>query len=137
MYRLPDRLVAMPGLTFRDDYWNVEFIDGEAHGSYIRALLPVRLTGGYNVRFGVWIRVDPDDFSYADRVWDSPLYPSLALDGALANALPVWGLLDAPVRVEVRDERARPFVVRSSHYVLSRVLTGEFDHELVLPVLLG
>jgi hypothetical protein len=30
-------------------------------GSFVRALLPVDLTGGYTVTFGVWVGVDPDE----------------------------------------------------------------------------
>jgi len=45
-----------------------------AVGSFVRALLPVELTGGYTVIFGVWVGGDPDEPQRAFAVWWEPAY---------------------------------------------------------------
>ena len=64
-------------------------------GAFVRALLPVRLTGGHTVTYGVWVSIDPRDLQRAFPVWWQPEYARLELDGVLANALQPWGLLAA------------------------------------------
>lgn len=64
-FRLPDPVLAHPGSEYADDTWGL--IDGDPMqssflmvqhvGCFLRALLPVQLTGGYSVTFGVWIAV--------------------------------------------------------------------------------
>jgi hypothetical protein len=66
-------------------------------GSFVRALLPVDLTGGYTVTFGVWVGIDPDELQRAFAVWWEPAYKDLRLSGRLANAIGPWGLLAASV----------------------------------------
>lgn len=104
-------------------------------GAFVRCLLPVELTGGYTVTFGVWVGVHPDDLQAAVAVWWEPRYRDLVLDGNLANALPGWGLLGAPVRARVRDEDETPYVVQSADPALTRVLTERWPHETVLATL--
>ena len=41
-------------------------------GPFVRALLVVRLTGGYAVTYGVWAGVHPGDLQRAFRVWWDP-----------------------------------------------------------------
>ena len=101
-------------------------------GPFVRCLLPVHLTGGYTVTFGVWLAVHPDDLQRAFRVWWEPAYADLVLDGYLANKLPVWGLLAAPAVARVRDENQRPYVEESSDEMLARVLAEEWQHEELL-----
>ena len=50
-------------------------------GPFVRALLVVRLTGGYAVTYGVWAGVHPGDLQRAFRVWWEPEYENLRLDG--------------------------------------------------------
>ncbi|AZS44410.1 hypothetical protein BWL13_01999 [Microbacterium oleivorans] len=60
-FRLPDPVLAHPGSEYADDTWGL--IDGDPMqssflmvqhvGCFLRALLPVQLTGGYSVTFGV------------------------------------------------------------------------------------
>jgi len=101
-------------------------------GAFVRALLPVRLTGGFTVTFGVWLGVHPDDLQHAFRVWWEDEYADLVLDARLANALPVWGLLMAPVRAVVRDTEQTPYCADSPNEKLAAVLTDEWPHRLVL-----
>jgi hypothetical protein len=104
-------------------------------GPFVRALLPVRLTGGYTVTFGVWAAIHPDDLQRAFAVWWEPGYADLRLDGILANSVKPWGLLYAPVSLEVRDPGHTPYCAASSDPELSRVLTDEWPHEDVLAAL--
>jgi hypothetical protein len=106
-------------------------------GAFVRCLLPVGLTGGFAVTFGVWVSVHPDDLQRAFDVWWEPEYRDLTLDGRLANELPVWGLLGAPVHARVRDEGETPYVVRSGDKGMARVLTEQWDHDRVLAALPG
>jgi hypothetical protein len=54
-------------------------------GAFVRALLPVALTGGHTVSFGVWVAVQGKDLHRAFEVWWEPEYASLRLHGYLAN----------------------------------------------------
>lgn len=106
-------------------------------GPFIRAVLPVSLTGGFTVTFGVWLLVHPADLERAFHVWWAPEYTDLVLDGWLANSLPVWGLLASPVRAVVRDPAATPCCDSSSNDELQRVLTHEWPHDFVLDAVMG
>ncbi len=104
-------------------------------GAFVRALLVVRLVGSHAVTYGVWVGVDPDDLQRAFRVWWEPEYENLRLEGALANSVPPWGLLAAPVTLAVKDPEHTPYCVSSSDHLLSRVLGQEWPHEDVLKAL--
>lgn len=136
-FRLPDPVLAIPGRRDppADQIWQTEFM--QAGGEwFVRALMPVPLSGGYSLTFGVWIGLSPEEFTRATMVWSDPvLYPTYAADGYLANALPIWGLFRAPVRIEARREDERPVVVSSPDPTAERVLGEEWDHAFVLPEL--
>lgn len=102
-------------------------------GAFVRALLPVKLTGDFSVTFGVWVAVDPAELQRAASVWSAPEYQDLRLQGWLANELPVWGLLSAPVELAVRDPEQTPYCAVSSDPGLAGVLTEVWPHEDVLP----
>ena len=104
-------------------------------GPFVRALLVVRLTGGYAVTCGVWVGVHPDDLQHAFHVWWEPEYEDLRMEGALANPVPPWGLLAAPVTLAVKDPEHTPYCVSSSDHTLSRVLGEEWPHKDVLETL--
>jgi hypothetical protein len=59
-------------------------------------------------------------------------YADLRLDGILSNPVKPWGLLYAPVRLEVRDPEHTPYCSASRDPQLSRVLSDEWPHETVL-----
>jgi len=103
-----------------------------ALGAFVRALLPVRLTGGHTVTFGVWVAVHPDDLQRAFVVWWEPEYEDLRLDGALANSVPPWGLLAALVSLAVRDPQQTPYCTSSPDEGLSRVMNQEWPHDDIL-----
>jgi len=101
-------------------------------GAFLRALLPVQLTGGYTVTFGVWIGVRPDDFRRAVETWWSPEYAQLTMHGLLANALPAWDVFGAPVTIAVTDPQMTPSCVGSSDPELASVLSDQWEHDLIL-----
>jgi hypothetical protein len=103
-------------------------------GAFVRALLPVRLTGGH-ITYGVWVSIDPRDLQRAFAVWWQPEYAGLTLDGVLANALLPWGLLAAPVSLVVRDAEQTPYCVDSPDPLLSRVLTEQWPHADIIDAL--
>jgi hypothetical protein len=90
-------------------------------GAFVRSLLPVHLTGGESVTFGVWLAIDPRDHALrrlTEIWWDDTRYRDLRLEGWLAHDLAPWaGLLAAPVATEVRNVDETPYCVRC---VLSR-----------------
>jgi len=101
-------------------------------GAFVRALLPVKLTGGFSATFGVWVALDPADLQRTFAVWSRPEYQNLRLQGWLANALPAWGLLAAPVELEVRDPEQTPYCAESTDPKLAKVLTEIWPHQDVL-----
>ena len=100
-------------------------------GSFVRALLPVQLTGGYTVTFGVWLGIKPEDLQRAFSIWTAPEYVELRLAGRLANALPVWDVFAVPAEAAVRDSEQTPYIVRSSEEMLTRVLTESWPHDQI------
>ncbi|HVQ90371.1 MAG TPA: DUF2199 domain-containing protein [Mycobacteriales bacterium] len=121
-FRLPDPVLATPEREQAAGVWlshedanNSVMMQVPEVGPFVRALLPVRLTGGYTVTFGVWIGVAPPDLQRAFQSWWSPDYPQLQLTGRLANTLPYWGLLAAHLprmkhRPTIRPGRKRSTV---------------------------
>jgi hypothetical protein len=101
-------------------------------GAFVRSVLPIRLSGGFSVQFGVWLLVHPDDLKRAFEIWWDDQYPTLVLEGWLANNLPHFGLEGAPAEARVLDENVLPYVVDSSDEPLSRVLNQEWPHEQLL-----
>lgn len=101
-------------------------------GAFLRALLPVQLTGGYTVTFGVWVGVHPDDLRRAFETWWSSEYPQLTMEGRLANALPAWDVFGVPVTIAVTDPEATPYCVGSPDQQLGSVLSDRWEHDLIL-----
>jgi hypothetical protein len=106
-----------------------------AVGGFIRCLLPVHLTEGFTVTFGLWLAVHPDDLQRAAKVWWASAYEELVLDGWLGNEVPPWGLLSAPARARVLFPDQTPYVVESTDTMLSRVLSTNWPHDDVLTAL--
>lgn len=138
-FRLPDPVLQVAHGDELDGLWKSEPDPNRAVmmmapnlGGFLRALLPVHLTGGDTVTFGVWVGVHPDDLKRAYDLWWDPEYASLKVSGRLANALPSWSVFAAPVELEVVDPDATPYVVSSSDPTLSSVLTDVWEREAVV-----
>ena len=99
-------------------------------GQFIRVLLPVRLSGGYDVRYGTWLSVTAEEARRAWEMWEQPNYVDLELSGFLANAIPPWGdgLLGAQAQARVRKQDELPYIVASSNELLSLVISKEWPH---------
>lgn len=98
-------------------------------GPFCRCLVPINLDGGYTLHFGVWVAIHPDDLQSAFAIWWTPEYEQLELDGYLANDLPGWGGLAAPVHAVVRNTDHTPYVVSSSEGSLEDVLRRTWPHD--------
>jgi len=138
-FRLPDPVAAASdqeataGTWMSHDDPNISVMMQVPNvGPFVRCLLPIQLTGGFTITFGVWLAVHPDDLQRAFGTWWEPEYSELVLDGYLANELPVWGLLGAPAHAHVVNEDHTPVIDRSSVPLLSRLLTQEQAHEELL-----
>ncbi len=138
-FTLPDPVLDAPGKETTPGTW---MSHGDARdsvmmqvpnvGAFVRALLPIKLTEGHTVTFGVWLAVDPRELRSVFDVWWEPEYRDLRLTGRLANTIPPWGMLAAPVETVVRDPDETPYCESSEDPQLDRVLRGEWPHDLVL-----
>jgi len=145
-FTLPDPVLALPERERTAGAWMSHASPSDSVmmqipdvGAFVRALLPVHLSDGDSVTFGVWVAIDPRDDrlrSIAELWWDDNRYGQLRLDGWLGNELPPWtGLLAAPVVAEVRDVKETPYCVSSTNDLLSRILTEKWEPGPVLDAL--
>ena len=138
-FRLPDPILATsakenaPGAWLsHDSAESSVMMQIPPVGAFVRALLPVKLTGGYAVTYGVWVAIDPRELQRAAAVWWAPEYKDLHLDGFLANSIQPWGLLGAPVSLAVRDPEQTPYCSASTNVQLAQVLRDEWPHGDIL-----
>ena len=137
-FQLPDPVLKSPDqhraegswLSHKDPNTSVMMMVPEI-GTFVRALLPVRLTEGHSVRFGVWVAIHPDDLQRTFSVWLEPEYADLTLAGYLANNIEPWGLLASPVNLAVRNVDHTPYCVGSSSPELEGLLTSEWPHSIL------
>nr|WP_275887115.1 DUF2199 domain-containing protein [Nocardioides sp. 616] len=141
-FRLPDPVVRLPEQERTAGTWMSEpdperavMMQVPALGAFVRALLPVRLSGGHTVTFGLWVGIHPEDLQRAFDVWWAPEYRDLHIHGRLANALPNWEVFGVPVSLAVTDPDATPYCVDSEDGELRSVITNEWDHEVILAAL--
>jgi hypothetical protein len=130
--RLPDRERTPGSWLSHEDAVSSVMMQVPGAGAFVRCLLPVHLTGGASVTFGVWLAVSEEALHGAFSLWWAPEYPHLVLSGRLGNVLPGWGLLDAPVQATVEDPDQTPWCTSSPDPELHRVLTEEWPQEEVL-----
>ncbi|MGF9648876.1 DUF2199 domain-containing protein [Pseudarthrobacter oxydans] len=93
-FRLPDPVLNSPEQHRGEDSWLSDPDPNQATlmqipyiSPFVRALLPVKLEGGHELRFGVWIAIHPNDLQHACKVWNAPEYTDLKLTGYLANKI--------------------------------------------------
>jgi hypothetical protein len=101
-------------------------------GAFVRALLPVHLTEGHQVTYGVWLGIHPAQLPEVYAVWHAPRYVHLQLDARLANAIKPWGMLGAPVHAAVRQADHTPYCDSSTDPTLAAVLSEVWSHDAVL-----
>ncbi|TQM64477.1 DUF2199 domain-containing protein [Humibacillus xanthopallidus] len=136
---LPDRIADRPeaerlqgvGLS-NSDPSRAHFLEAAAYGCFVRSLLRVRLTDGYSLTYGLWVRVTPETAQRLGRVWDNEDYFGLRFEGWLGNALPGLGHLDAPVTVGVVLAGDLPRILGSTDAALQAALSETHDRVPVL-----
>ena len=133
-FKLPDPIFAIPEQQRELSWGGDAFVAARGIGQFIRVLLPVRLSGGYEVRYGTWLSVSEEEARRSFETWDQASYLDLEISGFLANAIPPWGeaLLGVHARARVRKQDELPYVVASSNDLLALVLSKEWLHEDVL-----
>jgi hypothetical protein len=139
-FHLPDPVLEVPEPARSDRTWgNDVLMQVKDVGSFVRVLIPVKLTGGYTVTFGAWLSVHPKDLTHAWEVWWKPEYSELRLTGVLANPLPGWEAETylKPLVAAVQDPNAIPIGVESPDEFMRRVLAEVWPHESVLGAVYG
>lgn len=137
-FRLPDPVLESAEQHRVEDSWLSDPDPNKATlmqipniSPFLRALLPIKLEGGHEFRFGVWIAIHPDDLQHAYRVWNTPEYSDLKLTGYLANRIKPWNLFAASVNLAVLDPEQTPYCVSSANEELNDVLTKEWPHDIL------
>ena len=139
---LPDRVFALPerehtpgvGMDTPDPSRAV-FLEEPDLGCFVRATFRLPLTDGASLTYGLWIRVPATVAQTIGRVWRTDDYGTLRFDGRLGNGIAPFGLLDAPVQVEVTTPDELPRVVGSESEALQALLHTESDRSSVLAAL--
>jgi hypothetical protein len=137
-YGRPDPVLALPAEKLEGAVWGDDpLLAVKDVGCFIRTLLPVRLTGGFTVTYGVWLGVEASVLEKAWTIWHAPEYAQLSFEGLVANALPPWGeaTMGKLVQAAVRDVDAIPYVTASSDPLMRRLLGDEWSHDEVLATL--
>ena len=143
-FRLPDPVLSSPEQDRVARAWKTDDDPSKAVmmqipniGPFVWCLLPVHLSEGFSVTFGVWMAVHPDELQRIARVWHAPEYSDLKFDCWIANEIPRFGLLGTPASAAVRDPDATPYIETSTDTKLREVLTKEWPHEDILGSLPG
>ena len=141
-FALPDAVLAAGLTAGSEDVWiagesprQADFMAAKGVGFFVRSLVPVQLTGGHLVTYGVWIGADEEVVQYAHSEWNARTYSNLVIEGRLANKLPPWDVYGAEVIATPRDANEVPYVGSSSNSSMQAVLDEVWPHELILATL--
>lgn len=132
-FNLPDAALTAPeGARHRLGPSALLRVDGV--GSFIRCLLPVRLTHETELVLGVWLEVGDATLQEADKRWEDRSYSDLTFRGLLSNKVRPWGddLVGAPFTARVADPEELPYLVAGHHPMATRVLEDVWDRDHVL-----
>lgn len=134
-FKLPEPVLEIPeeeraGVTWGNDV----IMQVKDLGSFIRILIPVKLSGGYTVTFSAWLSVESGALRRAWEIWNDPEYQQLQLRGFLANMLPGWEseTYIKPLEAAVLNVEHTPYAVDSPDDFMRRILQDEWPHEEVL-----
>jgi hypothetical protein len=138
-FGLPEPVLAIPQADREARIWRAsdDLLEVRDVGAFVRVLVPLSLTQGYQVVFGAWMGVESEVLREAFEVWWGDGYRSLRLDGVLANRLPPWEdqTYGAVITAAVRDVGQLPYAVASPGPAMQDILTRKWPHELVLAAL--
>jgi hypothetical protein len=137
--RLPESVLGLSEEERAERSWSspkTDHLEVQGVGSFVRSLLPIQLSGGFSLTYGVWLQVDPATLRRAWEIWDRQDYAGLTLEGRLANAVPPWGerLLQKRVKAIVVDPSELPVIVFGSDPAIDDVLRQVWRHDEVLSV---
>ncbi|MFD9124765.1 DUF2199 domain-containing protein [Kitasatospora sp. NPDC059571] len=100
-------------------------------GAFTRALLPVRLTDGRTVTFGVWVSIDRDTYarvSELGRDGTDEEYRTMRFDGLLASSPEPWGRrilraeVSAGIPADSPYDRPVPYLTATTHRTVTRIM---------------
>jgi hypothetical protein len=134
-FKLPDPIFEIPEAErpqrVRD---SGDVVGAQGVGVFVRVMLPVRLTEDFQITYGTWLSLrNRRDFDRARRLWHSEEYPSLVLEGVLANAIEPWGQpLMTRARVAVKDVNQVPYVEAIYDDSMAKVITDIWPRTWVL-----
>jgi hypothetical protein len=134
-FKLPDPLLKIPKAEREQRVrGDGDIVGASGIGMFARVLLPVKLTGGYQITYGTWLGLmDETEFDRARALWHAPEYSSLVLMGVLANAIEPWGdPLMTRARVAVRGPNEVPYVDAVQDESMAEVLTATWPRSWVL-----
>ena len=133
-FTLPDAVLGGAETARRHPGGLRALLQADGQGSYVRCLLPLRLSDDIEFTVGTWMRITDADLAHAVEVWETPAYGELTLRGDLANMIRPWGddLLHGPVTATVRDPSEIPYVTVSDSPTVSRILTTTWNRHYVL-----
>lgn len=137
-FSLPDRVLESPEQHHTPGAWlsheeptTSVMMQIPTLGDFVRALLPVSLSEGHMLTFGVWVAISTPELHRSLSVWWAPEYADLRLTGTIANTVMPWGLLGAPVCLEVRNTDETPYCASSPQKDLADVLQKEWPYEVL------
>ena len=123
-FKMPDCVFALPPAE-RSPRNQENFAECDDR-LFVRALVPVALGDGEELRIGVWVEVAREAFFALLRVFwdDEAAYAALRLTGTVENALALAGheLRGAAVTLAARDPKQCLFVVESATPWLAELL---------------
>lgn len=134
-FKLPEPVLAIPEEDRAAVTWGNDVLMAVKDlGSFVRILIPVKLSGGYSVTYSAWLSVHPETLKQAWEAWTAPEYEQLRLQGILANMLPPWQseTYVKPLEAAVLNIEHTPYAVDSPDDFMRRLLQEEWPHEQVL-----
>ena len=133
--KLPEPVLSIPAEERAAVTWgNDVLMQVKDLGSFVRILIPIKLSGGYTVTFSAWLSVEPGALRRAWEIWNDPEYEQLELRGFLANMLPGWETETyiKPLEAAVLNVEHTPYAVNSPDDFMRHLLQDEWPHEQVL-----
>ncbi|MGY2061884.1 DUF2199 domain-containing protein [Nocardia gipuzkoensis] len=135
---LPEPVLSLPereytaGTWMSDDNARVsELLQVPNCGCFVRAIVPIAVTDGRPLTWCVWLFVHPNDFRSIVEAWWGSGYAGLTIEGWLANSIPPWDLLAAPVRAAVARPDQLPRCVDSQDPRMASLLRETWSHTAI------
>jgi hypothetical protein len=132
---LPDPVLEVPADERSSRTWGSDpLLQVQGVGAFVRVMLPIRLTDGHSLTFGTWLAINPSELPSVWERWETDTYPSIVLEGYLANAIAPWGrsVFGAPATATVREPTQNPYITATTQTALAEVIEREWPYREVL-----